>query len=440
MWAVRALLLLCQLAAWAAAAPELPEILHLSAEPDFRDVRLRWEYDRHAPKLYGFQVHYCELQAWGQNRCRTKLVDDSLGREVISENSKFRVYSVIISGLRMSTNYSFEVWPVETGLREDLRSESKLMHKSIIVPTKGFSARATQCLPHASEVEVATGPHFGGRIAVEAGDGELCAVDGDPDSPRDTYILRIDHKLCGTHVNETTVATFVLVQENLPILTHSTRRFLVLCSFQPETLTVRAGINLPTNRHRDEPGNSNRVEHIQPEVMAFEAESAESVNDVQVSHLLRHQQIVDTHTGRMLQDQSVVQMVLMIILVVGGVIGCALTAWWFIPGLRKRVSGQNAPPDDTSSVSIYENFENSLRDCNASEVDFEGSLNEGRNGHCEVETIDIQGQGESDTDCAHHNDSDHNYSGVFTIRIPTHHLVRQEQPCIMIETNSQSEA
>lgn len=96
-------------------------------------------------------------------------------------------------------------------------------------------------MPHASEVEVATGPHFGGRIAVEAADGERCAVDGDPDSPRDTYILRIDHKMCGTHVNETTVATFVLVQENLPILTHSTRRFLVLCTFQPETLTVRAG-------------------------------------------------------------------------------------------------------------------------------------------------------------------------------------------------------
>ena len=88
---------------------------------------------------------------------------------------------------------------------------------------------------------MATGPHFGGRIAVEAADGERCAVDGDPDSPRDTYILRIDHKACGTHVNETTVATFVLVQENLPILTHSTRRFLVLCTFQPETLTVRAG-------------------------------------------------------------------------------------------------------------------------------------------------------------------------------------------------------
>ena len=105
------------------------------------------------------------------------------------------------------------------------------------------SAKASLCLPDVSEVEVATGPYFGGRIAVEtaAGEGELCAVDGDGASPRDTYILRIQHKLCGSQVNRTAVATFILVQENLPILTHSTRRFLVLCTFQPETLTVRAG-------------------------------------------------------------------------------------------------------------------------------------------------------------------------------------------------------
>jgi len=51
----------------------ISEVLHLSAEPDFRDVTLRWEYDRHAPKLYGFHVHYCELQAWGPNRCRFKV-------------------------------------------------------------------------------------------------------------------------------------------------------------------------------------------------------------------------------------------------------------------------------------------------------------------------------------------------------------------------------
>lgn len=96
------------------------------------------------------------------------------------------------------------------------------------------------CLPQESEIEVSTGPYFAGRIAVESADSERCTVDGDPNSPRDTYTLRISHDVCGSKVNETTVATFVLVQENLPILTHSTRRFLVLCTYQPDTLTVRA--------------------------------------------------------------------------------------------------------------------------------------------------------------------------------------------------------
>lgn len=53
------------------------DVLHLFGEPDFRDVRLRWEYgqeeEEERPRLLAFQVHYCELQAWGQYRCRTKV-------------------------------------------------------------------------------------------------------------------------------------------------------------------------------------------------------------------------------------------------------------------------------------------------------------------------------------------------------------------------------
>lgn len=106
------------------------------------------------------------------------------------------------------------------------------------------SARASLCLPDVSEVEVSTGPFFGGRIAVESSDGsksDNCSIGGDATSPKDTYVLRIEHKTCGSAVNRTSVSTFILVQETLPILTHSTRRFVVLCTFQPETLTVRAG-------------------------------------------------------------------------------------------------------------------------------------------------------------------------------------------------------
>lgn len=127
------------------------------------------------------------------------------------------------------------------------------------------SARATQCLPHASEIEVSTGPYFAGRITVEASDGERCTVDGEPDNSRDTYVLHIDHKLCGSYVNETTVATYVIVQENLPILTHSTRRFLVLCSYQPETLTVRAGLSLPSSHSHHHGKGHGYSESVNPD-------------------------------------------------------------------------------------------------------------------------------------------------------------------------------
>ncbi|CAF4757108.1 unnamed protein product [Pieris macdunnoughi] len=223
------------------------EVLHLIGEPDFRDVRLRWEYgqpDEDSRKLLAFQIHYCELQAWGQYRCRTKVVEnfEDRGRREgrVTESTtttttttkptlgvrRGRVYTTFITGLRMATTYSFEVRPVRRDPR-DLADPLSIGSKIIIVPTKGFSARATQCLPHASEVEVSTGP------------------------AQDAYILRIHHDECGSDVNETTVATYVIVQENLPILTHSTRRFLVLCSYKPETLTVRAGINLPKSSPGD---------------------------------------------------------------------------------------------------------------------------------------------------------------------------------------------
>lgn len=103
-------------------------------------------------------------------------------------------------------------------------------------------------------------------MSVENAEGkEKCSVEGDANSSRDTYTLRIDHEECGSSVNESTVATFIIVQENLPILTHSTRRFLVLCTFQPDTLTVRAGINLPTGH-----SGSSQIESIPYENMINE--------------------------------------------------------------------------------------------------------------------------------------------------------------------------
>ncbi|XP_063902376.1 uncharacterized protein LOC135122053 [Zophobas morio] len=222
---------------------EAGDIKNLAGEPDYRKVRLHWEAHDQGDSQPEFQIRYCELQTWGAQRCRTQLVTEAEENEI---DDQVKIYTADVKGLRMATTYSFEIKKAkEQGEREDRAGDDKYQN-IIVIPTKGFSAKATQCLPDASEIEVSTGPFFGGRIAVEAADGERCALDGDVTSPRDIYTLRINHTECGSQVNETTVATFVIVQENLPILTHSTRRFLVLCSYQPETLTVRAGINLPT--------------------------------------------------------------------------------------------------------------------------------------------------------------------------------------------------
>ncbi|XP_026464354.1 uncharacterized protein LOC113366927 [Ctenocephalides felis] len=245
------------------------EIVQLTGEPSFRSVELRWQTTgrndgSNTNSTSGYSVHYCELQSWGPLRCKDKQhvllatnTDDRSLNMVDGDYEKSNTddvsYSMKIGGLRMATTYSFRVKPIRLDQtnRTDRSDDSE--DNTIIVPTKGFSARATQCLPLESVVEVSTGPHFGGRISVEPSDAQLdespvnpdCTINGDPADTRESYTLRIDHTKCGSRVNETTVATFIIVQENLPILTHSTRRFLVLCTFQPEVLTVRAGMNLP---------------------------------------------------------------------------------------------------------------------------------------------------------------------------------------------------
>ncbi|KAL4712856.1 hypothetical protein ACJJTC_011926 [Scirpophaga incertulas] len=331
------------------------EVLHLIGEPDFRDVRLRWEYgkeDEKGPTLLAFQVHYCELQAWGQYRCRTKVIQDleedrSRSLEPMSTTQppgpgrRARLYSTRITGLRMATTYSFEVRPVRRDAR-DFADPQSIGSKIIIVPTKGFSARATQCLPHASEVEVSTGPHFGGRIAVEAADGgpERCALQGNPNSAQDAYILRIHHEECGSEVNDTTVATYVIVQENLPILTHSTRRFLVLCTYKPETLTVRAGINLP----KANPGDV--LHHMKPHLGSVEPYENEDLdyNELQPARLeARKEETPQSVFG---------EVTLVMFLVVAAFGGIALLIWKMVPQAdRDNISIKSG--SSFSSTSIF---------------------------------------------------------------------------------------
>lgn len=160
-----------------------------------------------------------------------------------------KLYKMTIKNLRMATKYSFKVRPkrqdeTEKTARAESFSKQEENEQSIVIPTKGFSAIATQCLPTESEILIETGPYFGGRIISENGQ---CSIDGDVKDPRETYTMRIDHEKCGSQVShdDLTVETYITVQENSGILTHSTRRFLVVCTFQPDTLTVRARLALP---------------------------------------------------------------------------------------------------------------------------------------------------------------------------------------------------
>lgn len=161
-----------------------------------------------------------------------------------------KVYKMMVKNLRMATKYSFKVRPQKRGESEKSARAESFMTKdvneqSIIIPTKGFSAIATKCLPNESEILIETGPFFGGKIISENGQ---CGIDGDSKDDREAYTLRIDHEKCGSQVSQDdlTIETFITVQESSGILTHSTRRFLVVCTFQPDTLTVRARLALPS--------------------------------------------------------------------------------------------------------------------------------------------------------------------------------------------------
>ncbi|XP_046866959.1 uncharacterized protein LOC6643687 [Drosophila willistoni] len=222
------------------------------------------------PKPKAFQIYYCEIQNYGPQRCRVKLVNASAAEIkeedqdllINEESNHIQHFSTAVDNLRMATKYSFHIRPamsskrLQTPRSQNGRSEfneeneieslnsKHLPGQSIIIPTKGFSAHATQCLPHASEIEVETGPYFAGRIVVDGGN---CGVKGDANDPADKYTMRIDHKKCGSMVKpETnTVETFITVQENLGIFTHSTRRFVVVCSYQSGMQTVRASFMVP---------------------------------------------------------------------------------------------------------------------------------------------------------------------------------------------------
>ncbi|XP_016994338.2 uncharacterized protein [Drosophila takahashii] len=279
------------------------EIRGVAGEPNYKSVNLTWEVefvpsahdtdsspnsnsdsnsragqvnatnmsgDVEPPRALAFQIFYCEMQNYGPQRCRVKLVNGTTAEVSQEDNedehdplgSQVQHFAAAVDNLRMATKYSFHIRPAaqkrllaggtrSSNARSEFHDENEvesgsghLPGQSIVIPTKGFTAHATQCLPHASEIEVETGPYFGGRIVVDGGN---CGIKGDASDSADKYTMRIDHKECGSLVKPetSTVETFITVQENLGIFTHSTRRFVVVCSYQSGMQTVRASFTVP---------------------------------------------------------------------------------------------------------------------------------------------------------------------------------------------------
>jgi len=84
--------------------------------------------------------------------------------------------------------------------------------------------------------------HYLPKISVEGSQDASCATAGKSKDPISKYRLNINHSVCGSKMVNDSVRTYILVQENLPILTHSTRRFMVVCHYIPEAFTVSAGL------------------------------------------------------------------------------------------------------------------------------------------------------------------------------------------------------
>ena len=55
-----------------ATAEEQASVAELRVTPDYHSVDVSWRYGG-SSRTFGFSVQYCELQAWGANRCKSKV-------------------------------------------------------------------------------------------------------------------------------------------------------------------------------------------------------------------------------------------------------------------------------------------------------------------------------------------------------------------------------
>lgn len=313
----------------------------LRATSDFRSIRLSWKLNVTPP--IGFAVEYCELVTWGKDRCVTQIVNNSdiqLQTNLIEVGSP-KLYEIVIGGLRIATNYSVDIQPLTTmdWPVTPFRGRS-LNHNEIIVATKGFSVSPRSCLGDRSEIDVATGPYFGGKISVEGVEDDRCTWIGNPKDPRIIHTFIVDHKICGGTKKPDRMENVIIVTENQSIITHTARRFMVVCNLLPETYTIKASLHIPSdaenerNRHSEET-SENALELERSQLLNYPynkmISSKQTAELQQVAHLLENSQ----------KETTTAHLVLMVILVVAAAIGVTTTVWWFIGDAHRKQKPTN---------------------------------------------------------------------------------------------------
>ncbi|GFW52779.1 uncharacterized protein TNCV_2393581 [Trichonephila clavipes] len=339
----------------------------LISQTEFRSVKLQWRYS--APKEpIGFIIYLCELTAWARSTedCFERHLllgkPNSLnGYDSLTTDGR-GLYQASLFGLRMLTNYSVSVQPMDEqnqvfAPNTEGRRANMQANERILVRTKGFSAYATNCLANSSDIVVHTGPYFGGKIAVEGSTDERCCLYGNRSSSQDNYTLKIDHQICGSRtVNDSRIDTVVVVHESSSVVTHNSRRFLVQCSFLPETFTIKAAFNVPQESETEKKNfNYKQLEDAlknldSNDIYTYDHYKENHVKDSRMSSEQAQSVLQGSLPGYESQMLSLLIVIIVLIIVIVVVIGFSL--WCYIHSHRRRSDSADIETLSTSGSSF----------------------------------------------------------------------------------------
>lgn len=338
------------------------EVEDLTADSDFRSVKLQWRFWSD-PAPQGFHITFCEISPWvrANENCFERHLLAGKRRALNGHDSLIAdgrgLYEAVLFDLRMLTNYTVSVEPMTTKaiplvLKKKHANRARLYSpEKVFVTTKGFTAHATNCLANSSDIVVHTGPHFGGKIAVEGSIEERCSLFGNRSSSQDTYTLRIKHSLCGSKtVNNSRIDTVVVVHESSNVVTHNSRRFLVQCSFIPETFTIKATFNIPEELEKKNNFNFKELEQALQNLDSNDVFTYEHYkqNHVKDSRILAEQAPAMQKNVGGYESQMIGLLIIVIALVIIVIIVIGLIVWWYVNNSRRR----NRNPDiETVSTS-----------------------------------------------------------------------------------------